>query len=57
MELHNYLFKWIILNGKSSEGILFDSGGTIGRDQTLVSVREDFRQDIILELRFENEKA
>lgn len=27
----------------------------IGRDQTLVSVREDFPQDIILELRFENE--
>lgn len=28
----------------------------LGRDQTLVSVREDFPQDIILELRFENEK-
>lgn len=27
----------------------------IGRDQTLVSVREDFPQDIILELRFKNE--
>ena len=28
----------------------------LGRDQTLVLVREDFPQDIVLELRFENEK-
>lgn len=47
MELHNYLFKWIVLNGKSFEGILFDSGGTIGRDQTLVSVREDKRHSLL----------